>query len=108
MANHYEQAVPLLEKSREPAMRDVAWNLYVDATIAFLNKDLAALEKARTTLAALQPSGDVRVRNGYLEINGEQSKIRWPVNLDVVGGLYNCFWKSYSDAYGVACRNPAN
>ena len=109
MANHYEQAVALLEKSREPAKKDFGgWNLYVDATIAFLQKDRAALEKARQTLFALQPSGDLHVQDGYLLINGQPSKIRWPVNLDAVDGLRNCFWKSYLDAYQVSCRNPAN
>jgi hypothetical protein len=109
VANHYEQAVPLLEKSRKPAMEDLAgWNLYVDATIAFLQKDLVALEKARQTLSMLQPSGDLQVRDGYLQINGQRSRIAWPMNLDVVDGLRNCFWKSYSDAYGLACRNPVN
>jgi hypothetical protein len=109
MANHYEHAVPLLEKSRKPALEDFAgWNLYVDATVAFLQKDSSALERARQALAILQPSGELEVKDGYIQIHGAQSKIRWPMNLDVVNGLRNCFWKSYSEAYGVACRDLSN
>ena len=109
MANHSEEAVPLLEQSRKPPLEDFAgWNLYVDATIAFLQKDLPALERARQTLAALQPSGELEVKDGFMVIRGSKSSIRWPMNLAVVDGLRNCFWKSYSEAYGIACRESRN
>ena len=109
MANHYDEAVPLLEKSRKPPLEDDAgWNLYVDATVAFLQKDSAALERARQTLAVLQPSGGIEVEDGFVVIHGNKTRMRWPANLDVVDGLRNCFWKSYSEAYGIACHVANN
>lgn len=31
-------------------------------------------------------------------------RMRWPPNIDVVGGLLSCLDKPYNDAYGLACR----
>jgi len=110
-AAQYAQAIPLLEHARRPpGVPDGAgWNLYVDATVAFLRRDRAALERAHRTLAAypppVGPSAPV-VKDGFLiDVNdGVASKIPWPINLDVVEGLLNCFDKPYEVAYGDACR----
>ncbi len=112
VAGDYANAIPLLEKSRKPIAEDVAgWNPYVDATVAFLQKDRAALERARMALLAVKPSDVFNVKDGFVEIhmgNGKTDKFRWPMNIDVVDGLGNCFDKSYVDAYGQACRHQKN
>jgi hypothetical protein len=85
-----QQARGLFEQSRVPQIPVFkAWNVYVDATIAFLDRDRDALLKARTRLAEIPP-----------EAGKPNSK---PMNLDVVDGLVRCFDRSYRDAYS-ACR----
>ncbi|MRW92794.1 hypothetical protein GJ699_22605 [Duganella sp. FT80W] len=107
-------AIALMEKSRKPASADTGdWNPYVDATIAFLRKDRAALEQARASLLAFQPppGADLPpIVNGYIELDfadGQKRKIRWPPNIDVVDGLIACFDKPYTEAYGGDCRERA-
>ena len=100
----YQDAIPLLEKARKPPEEDSAgWNAYVDATVAFLQKDRAALDRARKGLIQTQPSGGIVVKNGFMEAHmqdGSVKQIAWPMNLDVVDGLRKCFDKPYSEAYG--------
>ncbi|HEX7642746.1 MAG TPA: hypothetical protein VF472_11125 [Burkholderiaceae bacterium] len=111
-AGQYQEAVALMERSYKPADADKAgWNPYVDATIAFLRKDRAALETAKSRLAVVQPPSEVKdmppVVKGYMEIkfaDGVTRKFRWPPNIDVIEGLENCFDKPYEEAYGEACR----
>jgi hypothetical protein len=106
-----KEAIVLMEGARKPAQADRAgWNLYVDATIAFLRKDRPALERARQALALVPaPVGEgiPPVRDGYMEADfadGQKRRIRWPPNIDVVEGLLHCFDKPYGDAYADACR----
>lgn len=113
-AGDYKQAIPLMEQSREPKKKDfIGWNDYVDATIAFLRKDRAALADARAKLAAVHVkpgSGFPPAKNGFVEVrfgNGMLRKVRWPFNLDVVDGLIHCFDKSYKVAYGGKGCRPA-
>lgn len=80
----------------------LAWNEYVNASIAFLERDLAALRAARVRLA------DLPVPSDFAALDG--SAVRhdpvWPLNLDVVDGLLACFGKPYEEAYGTAeCRS---
>jgi len=93
-------AVALMERARKPD--DSAWNFYVDASIAFLRGDRAALARAREGLAALPAPEDFREQvlpNGY--------RVRWPMNLDAVDALVRCFGRPYRDAYGSnECRRP--
>lgn len=110
-AGQYPEAIALMKRAYKPADADKAgWNLYVDATIAFLRRDKNALEQARAKLAAVQPpvgAGIPPVINGYMEADfadGSKRKIRWPINIDVVEGLENCFDKPYVEAYNDACR----
>jgi len=110
-AGQSKEAIALMEDARKPAQADRAgWNLYVDATIAFLRKDRPALENARRALAQVPaPVGEgiPPVRDGYMEAdfaNGQKRRIRWPPNIDVVEGLLHCFDKPYEDAYADACR----
>ncbi|RYF48491.1 MAG: hypothetical protein EOO38_09985 [Cytophagaceae bacterium] len=110
-AGQYSEAIALMKRAYKPVEADKAgWNLYVDATIAFLRRDRAALEQAKLKLAAVQPpvGADIPpVINGYMEADfadGSKRKIRWPINIDVVEGLENCFDKLYVEAYNDACR----
>jgi hypothetical protein len=110
-AGQSKEAIALMERARKPAEADRAgWNLYVDATIAFLRKDRPALDNARSKLAAVQPpiGKDVPpVIDGFMEVDmadGQKRKMRWPPNIDVVEGLANCFNKPYGDAYADQCR----
>ena len=56
-AGETEEAIRLFKKARHPRNDDYGWNLYVDATVAFLRGDKAALLNAREMLSRLpQPS----------------------------------------------------
>jgi hypothetical protein len=103
-----EQAVAVMEKSREPASKDAfGWNPYVDATVAFLRRDRPALERAHRALLAVAPPAGENVKDGVFEANmadGSKVKMRWPPNIDVVEGLLHCFDRPYRDAYAQACR----
>lgn len=110
-AGQYPEAIALMQRAYKPAQEDRAgWNPYVDATIAFLRRDRQALAHARATLAAVKPpmgAGIPPVINGYMEADfadGATRKIRWPINIDVVEGLDNCFDQPYVDAYKDGCR----
>jgi len=111
-ANQYDQAVPLLERARQPADQDIAgWNFYVDATIAFLQHDRSKLLDARGRLAAVafpENSGMPPLKDGIIEMPTQPGqptiKMRWPLNIDVVDGLIACFDRPYSEAYAASCR----
>lgn len=114
MAGQSEAAIGLMERSRQPAENDKAgWNPYVDASIAFLRKDRAALDKARKDLAAVPYPNNPDMpplKDGVVDLpmkGGKTMKMRWPPNIDVVDGFITCFDKSYEDAYASACRPPA-
>ncbi|KFA35143.1 hypothetical protein [Xanthomonas vasicola] len=111
-AGNYEAAIPLMEASRQPTEKDLAgWNPYVDATIAFLRHDIAALVEAQKKLNAVPASPELPpVKDGYIEMsmdNGQKVKMRWPVNADVVDGLVSCLGKSYMEAYSLVCRGKS-
>ena len=110
-AGQYPEAIALMKRAYKPVEADKAgWNPYVDATIAFLRKDRHALERAKANLNAVQPpvgDGIPPVINGYMEVelpDGSKRKIRWPINIDVVEGLQNCFEQPYVEAYKDVCR----
>lgn len=109
-AGQYPEAIALMKRAYKPADADkFGWNPYVDATIAFLRRDKAALDQARAKLAAVQPpvGAGIPVINGYMEADfadGSKRKIRWPINIDVIEGLVNCFDKPYVEAYQDSCR----
>jgi hypothetical protein len=98
IAGSTDEAIRLFEKSRRTF--DVfGWNLYVDASIAFLKHDKPALLAAREALARLpRPEGfDPRDEKGNV-INTS-----WPLNLSFVDGFITCFDREYKEAYG-NCR----
>ena len=78
-----DDAIPLMELSRQLASGITGWNEYVDATVAFLRKDREAYAKARVALAAVPQA---------------------PF-LGVVDRLGQCFDKPYVQAYRV-CERP--
>lgn len=110
-AGQSAEAISLMQRAYKPAEEDKAgWNPYVEATIAFLRRDKAAFEQAKSKLNAVQPpvgAGAPPVINGFMEAefaDGSTRKIRWPINMDVVEGLENCFDKPYYEAYKDVCR----
>jgi hypothetical protein len=111
MAGQRQEAILLMVQSKWPREQDAAgWNLYVDATVAFLRDDYIALKSARDALAAVLPPAESGLRllgDGHVELklfNGQTARRRWPPNLDVVDGLLRCFGKPYGDAYRTKCR----
>ncbi|HTB68163.1 MAG TPA: PDZ domain-containing protein [Steroidobacteraceae bacterium] len=109
LAGDYERATMLMEQSRDADDPSGGWNVYVAATIAFLNRDRAALLEARARLAALRPTNGEQVQDGFISfrtVSGQMRRVRWPLNLDVVDGLVRCFDKPYRAAYGSECRSP--
>lgn len=96
-AGSTDEAIRLFEKSRK-AGGAIGWNLYVDASIAFLKRDMPALLAARAALARLPRPEDFDPR----DVKGNVVNISWPPNLSVVDGLITCFDRGYKEAYG--CR----
>jgi len=100
------EAIRLFRRARRPdvvlGQSQVIWNAYVDATIAFLESDRAALLGARARLAATPtPTIMGRQSDGSLRA----SKPARQPNLDVVDGLIACFGRPYAEAYGSSdCR----
>jgi len=90
-------SIRVFEKSHDESGHDFfGWNIYVNATLAFLKQDKASLLNAREELAHLpkpnnlQPSRDPQ---------GNVIEISWPPNLDVVDRLVACFGLKYKEAY---------
>ncbi|MEM9839763.1 MAG: hypothetical protein AAF830_11510 [Pseudomonadota bacterium] len=86
-----------------------AWDHYVIATIAFIEKDRERLVAARDAIATFVPSEETKAaRRRFLEDNPEitmaEGFVDQPMNLNVVEGLLACFGKPYGDAYGGECE----
>jgi hypothetical protein len=98
-AGQTDRAIDLFEASLKPPERDgFGWNHYVQATIAFLERDREALIRSRDALAGLEEPTDFRP----VDQDGNPVDITWPPNLEVVEGFLACFERPYSAAYG--CR----
>jgi hypothetical protein len=97
-AGQTEPAILLFETTREPVNDWFGWNLNVDATIAFLNKDKPALLKARATLAKILKPENVDLT--FKDAQGRVVKFTWPPNLHVIDGFIKCFEMPYDKAYG--------
>ncbi|MGX6646309.1 hypothetical protein ACWCOP_00010 [Maricaulaceae bacterium MS644] len=109
MAGEPQAAIVLLERAKTDSE---AWNHYADATIAFLERDRAALAAARAELAELRPSEEeMAARRQFLEDNPTitmpEGFVEQPQNLSVVDRLLSCFEGSYAGAYGGECDAPA-
>ncbi|WP_306014942.1 hypothetical protein [Oceanicaulis sp. MMSF_3324] len=106
MAGQADQAIAYFETSRSETQ---AWNLYVDATIAFMRRDRAAAEAARAELATLRPSeAEMAARRQFLADNPRirmpEGFVEQPDNLPVVDRLLLCWDHPYADAYSGACQ----
>ncbi|MDF1767605.1 hypothetical protein [Maricaulis sp.] len=86
------------------------WNLYVDGTLAFIDRDQPALQSARDTLAAMPVSDEERTaRQAFLDDNPRISMpdgfVDEPSNLNILDDFIACWDRNYADAYGRACRH---
>lgn len=88
------EAIRLFNASRKKS-DESGWNLYVDASIAFLERNLDGLRAARDHLASLPRPENFSPRGP----NGQVLNVPWPPNLHVVDGLLECFDKPYGHAY---------
>jgi hypothetical protein len=96
-----DRAVPLLLAGANPDSID-GFMHYAMATVAFLQRDLGALEAARRRLAALPEAKWFAEAKSKGQV---PKSMKWPPNLDVVDGLIACSDKPYSEAYGhPSCR----
>lgn len=87
---------------------DAATLAYRKAELAFLEQDLGALRAAREELAAVpKPEGFETGIERYKKNYPDRKIPTWPLNLDTVDGLINCFEKPYAEAYSYDCRLPA-
>lgn len=98
-----ESALELLKMTRKADSDEdrFGWNHYVDATVAFLIGDKAALLAARQRLIATPEPENFNPVDSF----GKPIKVIWPPNLNVVDGLISCFGKSYNVAYN-ECSAP--
>lgn len=88
-AGLYGIAVARFEQCKnkdEPARAGFRWNAYVDATLAFLKRDLAKLRSSREQLAVGKDPVNV-------------------MNLHKIDGLIQCFNQSYREAF-LGCSKP--
>lgn len=102
---HYPQAIAFFRASYNDPEKSQEWNLYVDASIAFLKNDREALQTAYETLAAFEvPEAIKQAKRKFLEDNPQITMppgfVEQPQNLSVVAKLLSCFGRSYKDAYG--------
>ncbi|MDJ0793086.1 MAG: hypothetical protein QNI98_02495 [Woeseiaceae bacterium] len=91
------RAIELFRQTRvaEGQRSFFGWNQYVDATIAFLERDKNALQDARESLASLPKPSNFRA----VDRDGNPVEMSWPPNLHVVDGFLECFEETYATAY---------
>jgi hypothetical protein len=99
LSGDYASATQLFEMSYNVPNDPLGWNLYVDATIAFMKQDRTALVKAYLALANLPLPPNVQ-----LDQNGNSIADSWPPNMDVIEKLMACFGQTYRVAYS-NCRS---
>ncbi|MBO9518842.1 MAG: hypothetical protein J7493_12310 [Porphyrobacter sp.] len=95
-------ALPMFESTHKTGEGSlvVAWNHYVDGTLAFLRRNRPALETAIAELAVVpKPPGWDNARGA----DGQPISMAWPQNLDVLQGLLRCWDQPYAVAY--VCRD---
>lgn len=96
------------KKTQVEDIGDNSGVLYAQATIAFLERDLAALTAARAELAAIpKPDWFDKVTADFVRRHPQAPAPTWPSNLNVVDGFIACFDKPYGVAYSFDCQpNP--
>ena len=102
-AGQRDPASALMRLTYRPRNADPeGWNLYVDATIAFLDDDLPALRRMRARLAALPPPAGSGLNDGSAlmqAVDGAQ-RAPWPPRLKIVDALIRCMYQPYALASG--------
>jgi hypothetical protein len=105
-AGQTEAAITLMLKGRDGESEAI--QPYVDATVAFLRRDRAALLAARERLLALPvPDYFAAAAERYKVNYPDHPPLVWPLNLDKVDGFMVCFDQSYRDAYNCNAEGAA-
>ncbi len=99
----YVSARASFQKSHTLNPLQIHWNHYVDATLAFIDRDHDAFITALDTLKNMPepfwwPQVQAEFRKKF------DTDPEWPPNLNVVEGLLSCFEEDYRTAYSKACR----
>ncbi|WP_115717314.1 hypothetical protein [Gallaecimonas mangrovi] len=101
MVGQNDKAVALFKQAKHPKADPFGWNLYVDATVAFLQNNKPQLLKDRKEMMALPRP------KGYLPAGkvAKDSDLKWPLYIDKVDAFVSCFGSSYQHAYS-ECSAP--
>lgn len=99
-AGQTSRALDLFELARKD-VDPFGWNIYMDATVAFLRRDRAALLDARERLATLPIPPDLEMVDQ--QGNPVDPSVGWPSNLHVVDAFVRCFDHDIRAAYDNAC-----
>ena len=93
-----KRAIGLFGESYEPNPKNKAWNLYVTASIAFLNKDRFTFDNSYDELRDIPKPAhwEEMVKNTEETYNYTPL---WPNNINVFEAFDRCFEKTYSEAY---------
>jgi hypothetical protein len=85
-AGQYQSAVALFKLSRKTRAEDRGWgwNIYVNGSIAFLQGNKRALQKAKRNLANLRKPKNM---GRSVDINGNPVEVEWPLNLHILEGF---------------------
>lgn len=96
-ANYYNDAISLFRQSRKKPSAEMAeaWNIYVDGSVAFLQGDRRALERARARLAGTSKPAEFNP----VDSSGKPLNTPWPPNLAVLDALLRCWGSPYLQAY---------
>lgn len=102
-AGEIDDALALFSGTFE-GQESVEWNLYVEATLAFLQRDRAGVETAYNTLAKFEvPKERMAARQRFLDENPNirmpDGYVTDPINLPVIKRLRDCFDAPYKEAY---------
>ncbi len=103
-AGQTQQAIALFELTRKSQDfdADFGWNHYVDGTIAFLNGDREALNRAIERLNLVpSPEG-----TSFTRADGTVFELSWPPNMNVLVKFEQCWGRSYSEVYGAETCTP--
>ena len=98
-----QKAISLFKQSYAPVGNSKSWNLYVDASIAFLEKDRAGFDQKFKELRDLPKPPNWEQSVKYTQEKWGYTP-QWPNNLNVFEAFDRCFEKTYSEAYGACNR----
>ena len=98
-----DKAIALFRQSYSPDRTNRSWDLYVSASIAFLQKDRDSFDVYHAELLELP-----KPENWDEAVKVTEEKFgftpQWPSNLNVFDAFDRCFGKSYAEAYGECNR----